>query len=111
MPPLRVRGRPLSAAALAVVCGLYCVASRTDVLPEDRADALATHYSGGGQDINGISLLVRKKVGDHVSISYNDTATVLFSLQNSTAFKLQSIYIVRTKTFVLCKIISGSPEQ
>jgi hypothetical protein len=71
MPPLRVRGRPLSAAALAVVCGLYCVASRTDVLPEDRADALATHYSGGGQDINGISLLVRKKVGDHVSISYN----------------------------------------
>ncbi|MGC1458636.1 MAG: DUF3570 domain-containing protein [Steroidobacteraceae bacterium] len=64
-------GRWLAPAALATVCGLYCAASRTDVLPEDRVDALATHYSGGGQDINGLSFLVRKKVGDHVSLSYN----------------------------------------
>jgi hypothetical protein len=47
------------------------MAGRPDVLPEDRVDALATHYSGGGQDINGISFLVRKKVGDHVSLSYS----------------------------------------
>lgn len=64
-------GRWLAPAALAAVCGLYCVPSRTDVLPEDRVDALATHYSGGGQDINGLSFLVRKKVGDHVSLSYS----------------------------------------
>jgi Protein of unknown function (DUF3570) len=64
-------GRGLAPAAFAAVCALYCMASRTDVLPEDRVDALATHYSGGGQDINGLSFLVRKKVGDHVSISYN----------------------------------------
>jgi hypothetical protein len=64
-------GRWRAPATLAVLCGLYCSASRTDVLPEDRVDALATHYSGGGQDINGLSFLVRKKVGDHVSLSYN----------------------------------------
>jgi hypothetical protein len=64
-------GRWLAPAALAAVCGFYCASSRTDVLPEDRVDALATHYSGGGQDINGVSFLVRKKIGDHVSLSYS----------------------------------------
>jgi Protein of unknown function (DUF3570) len=57
-------------AALAALGTLYCIAGRPDVLPDDRADALATHYSGGGQDINGVSFLIRKKVGDHVSLSY-----------------------------------------
>jgi hypothetical protein len=71
MSPYRPPGRRLAPAALAILCGLYCVASRTDVLPEDRADAQASHYSGGGQDINGVSFLVRKKVGDHVSLSYS----------------------------------------
>jgi Protein of unknown function (DUF3570) len=63
--------RALAPVALLAFGALYCTASRTDVLPDDRADALATHYSGGGQDINGISFLVRKKIGDHVSLSYN----------------------------------------
>jgi hypothetical protein len=63
--------RALAPVALLAFGALYCMASRTDVLPDDRADALATHYSGGGQDINGVSFLVRKKIGDHVSLSYN----------------------------------------
>jgi Protein of unknown function (DUF3570) len=63
--------RALAPVALLACGALYCMASRTDVLPDDRADALASHYSGGGQDINGISFLVRKKIGDHVSLSYN----------------------------------------
>jgi hypothetical protein len=57
--------------ALAAVCGLYGAPSRTDVLPEDRADVMGTYYTGGGQDITGESILIRKKVGDHVSLSYN----------------------------------------
>ena len=64
-------GRWLAPAALAALCILYGAPSRTDVLPEDRADVLASHYSGGGQDINGLSVLVRKKIGDHVSLSYS----------------------------------------
>ncbi len=63
--------RALAPVALLACGALYCAASRTDVLPDDRADAMATHYSGGGQDINGVSFLVRKKVGDHVSLSYS----------------------------------------
>ena len=74
MQLIALRPRPsrlLAAAALLGVCALYCVPSRTDVLPEDRADAQVSHYSGGGQDINGVSILVRKKAGDHLSLSYS----------------------------------------
>ncbi len=68
--PAPRRGRWL-APALAALCGLYGTPSRTDVLPEDRADVMGTYYTGGGQDITGVSVLVRKKAGDHVSFSYN----------------------------------------
>lgn len=39
------------------------------VLPEDRADALYHYYDGGGVEIDGPSLLVRKSVGQKVSLS------------------------------------------
>ena len=41
------------------------------VLPEDRADVLYHLYDGGGVEIDGPSLLVRKKVGKSVSIVGN----------------------------------------
>jgi Protein of unknown function (DUF3570) len=39
------------------------------VLPEDRADILYHRYEGGGVEIDGPSLLVRKSLGDSVSAS------------------------------------------
>lgn len=41
------------------------------VLPEDRADTLYHSYDGGGVEISGPSILVRKKFGDSVSASVN----------------------------------------
>ena len=41
------------------------------VLPEDRADVLYHLYDGGGVEIDGPSILVRKKVGKSVSIVGN----------------------------------------
>ncbi len=41
------------------------------VLPDDRADILYHLYDGGGVEINGPSLLVRKKVGKSVSLVAN----------------------------------------
>lgn len=41
------------------------------VLPEDRADALYHSFEGGGVEINGPSILVRKKFGDSISASVN----------------------------------------
>jgi hypothetical protein len=41
------------------------------VLPEDRADVLYFRYDGGGVTINGPSVLVRKSIGEHVSVAAN----------------------------------------
>lgn len=41
------------------------------VLPEDRADALYHYYDGGGVQIDGPSLLMRKHVGQHFSVFGN----------------------------------------
>lgn len=42
------------------------------VLPEDRADLLYHSYDGGGAEISGPSLLVRKKFNENVSASFNN---------------------------------------
>jgi len=41
------------------------------VLPEDRADTLYHRYEGGGVTIDGPSILVRKSIGDSVSLTGN----------------------------------------
>jgi hypothetical protein len=41
------------------------------VLPDDRADVLVHRYEGGGITVQGPSVLVRKKLGDSVSIAGN----------------------------------------
>lgn len=41
------------------------------VLPEERADVLYHYYDGGGVEIDGPSVLVRKNVGEHFSFSGN----------------------------------------
>ena len=61
---------------LVLLCLLISTTSYSAVLPEERADVLFHSYSGGGIDINGPALLVRKSVGDSVSLSakhYVDT--------------------------------------
>lgn len=41
------------------------------VLPEERADVLYHSYDGGGVTVDGPSVLVRKGIGDSVSVSVN----------------------------------------
>ncbi len=50
---------------------LACKSLIAAVLPDDRADALYHSYDGGGVEVNGPSILVRKKVLDDFSISAN----------------------------------------
>ena len=57
--------RTLLALAVAVAPAL------AGVLPEDRADVMWHLYSGGDITIQGPSVLVRKKVGDNLSLSAN----------------------------------------
>jgi Protein of unknown function (DUF3570) len=57
--------RWLPAIAFAVIA-----VGRADVLPDDRTDLLYHHFEGGGITVQGPSVLIRKKVGDSVSFSY-----------------------------------------
>jgi len=64
----------ISRIKLAVVAATVLIslkAVHAAVLPEDRADALYHYYEGGGVDIQGPSILVRKSIKDTVSISAN----------------------------------------
>src|SRR5690349_13466721 len=59
-----------------ITCGLvtaqaFVASSFAGVLPEDRADLLYFRYEGGGVTINGPSMLVRKSIGEHVSVEAN----------------------------------------
>jgi hypothetical protein len=60
-----------------VRCVITCLAVaggqvvHAGVLPEDRADVLYFRYDGGGVQISGPSVLVRKSIGEHVSVQAN----------------------------------------
>ena len=59
--------RTLTIAALLMAFGV----THAGVLPDDRADVLYHLYDGGGVEIDGPSVLVRKKVGKSVSVVGN----------------------------------------
>jgi Protein of unknown function (DUF3570) len=46
-------------------------ATSADVLPDDRADIFYSKYSGGGMDITGKSVLVRKKFSENFAVEAN----------------------------------------
>jgi hypothetical protein len=54
-----------------VGAALLCAPAGAGVLPEDRADLLYFRYDGGGVVISGPSMLVRKSIGEHVSVQAN----------------------------------------
>jgi hypothetical protein len=58
-------------AGIGAIGALLLGCAHAGVLPDDRADLLWHRYQGGGITIQGPSVLVRKKFGDHVSASYN----------------------------------------
>lgn len=58
------------ACALLLLCSLMQI-SIASVLPEDRSDVLYKSYSGDGVTIDGPSVLLRKQIGNHVSVSAN----------------------------------------
>lgn len=59
-----------TAVAITLFC-LYITNSYAAILPADRADLLYHSYDGGGVEVNGPSLLVRKSIGDEFSVSGN----------------------------------------
>src|SRR5215510_10214603 len=56
---------------ISITCLTLAGVAAAGVLPEDRADLLYFRYDGGGVTINGPSVLVRKSIGEHVSVAAN----------------------------------------
>ena len=75
----RVIHRDMAVARLAVLLALWLPASAgSAVLPEDRTDLMYHYYEGGGVTVSGPAMLVRKGMGDNVSVSgryYVDTVS------------------------------------
>jgi len=55
---------------LAAIAFALAAVGRADVLPDDRTDLLYHHFEGGGVEVQGPSVLIRKNIGDSVSLSY-----------------------------------------
>jgi len=62
--------RHLSRLAALAALSLICVAGAA-VLPDDRADLFWSQYRGGGMDITGESVLVRKKFSEQFALEAN----------------------------------------
>jgi hypothetical protein len=54
-----------------LVLGIFAWQAFAAVLPQDRSDAMYHSYQGGGMSIDGPSILLRKKIGNYVSVSAN----------------------------------------
>jgi len=62
--------RHLTRLAALAALSLMCVAGAA-VLPDDRADVFWSQYKGGGMDIKGESVLVRKKFSEQFAVQAN----------------------------------------
>jgi hypothetical protein len=54
---------------LILLLSLLCLQANAAVLPQDRSDVLYHSYQGDGVSIDGPSILLRKKIGNKVSLS------------------------------------------
>ena len=63
--------RHVSLALVCVFFNLLSIQANAAVLPDDRSDVMYHAYSGDGVSIDGPSILLRKKIGNNVSLSAN----------------------------------------
>ena len=69
---MQLTGPGMLRRRLGIACAILAFGTgHAGVLPEDRTDALYHLYDGGGVEIRGPSVLVRKKVGESVSFVGN----------------------------------------
>lgn len=62
---------PRLRAFFLLLCLLWLTPLNAQILPPDRLDIMYHAYDGGGANIDGPSVLVRKSIGDSVSLSAN----------------------------------------
>ncbi len=68
---IRINNKHLSKIVAATIALGITFPLMAAILPADRFDALVHSYNGGGMEINGPSLLIRKMLGTSTSVSAN----------------------------------------
>jgi len=94
----------------AITClGLTAVAglSVAGVLPEDRADVLYFRYDGGGVNVSGPSMLVRKSIGEHVSVEANYLIDMVSSASIDVETSASPYDDERTQSSLAVDILNG----
>jgi hypothetical protein len=81
------------------------------VLPEDRADVLYHYYDGGGVQIDGPSILVRKKVGQSVSLSGNYYVDTVSSASIDVVTQASEYSEERTETSIGVDYLRGDTSM
>ena len=77
------------------------------VLPPDRADALYHRYQGGGITVQGPSILVQKKIGDHFSIGANYYQDMISSASIDVLLSASPYRESRTQKSVSAEYLHG----
>jgi Protein of unknown function (DUF3570) len=92
--------------ALAVFC-LAAVPAVAGVLPEDRADVLYHRYQGGGITVQGPSILVQKRIGDHFAVNANYYQDMISSASIDVLLSASPYKETRTQKSVGAQYLHG----
>lgn len=119
---MRMQLRTLARAFGLALAGLFAAPARGALLPEDRADLMYHYYDGGGTTVNGPALLVRKGIGERVSVyaSYfvdNVSCASIDVVTTASPFKEKRQeygggvdYLYRNTTLGLSALRSSEPD-
>ncbi len=77
------------------------------VLPEDRADALYHRYQGGGITVQGPSILVQKRIGDHFAVNANYYQDMISSASIDVLLSASPYKETRTQKSVGAQYLHG----
>jgi len=99
-------GRGRCARALAALC-LAGVPALAGVLPEDRVDVLYHRYQGGGITVQGPSILVQKRIGDHFAVNANYYQDMISSASIDVLLSASPYKETRTQKSVGAEYLHG----
>jgi Protein of unknown function (DUF3570) len=77
------------------------------VLPEDRADVLYHRYQGGGITVQGPSILVQKRIGDHFAVNANYYQDMISSASIDVLLSASPYKETRTQKSVGAEYLHG----
>ena len=105
----RGRARELATSwrTLAVLC-LAGVPAVAGVLPEDRVDFLYHRYQGGGITVQGPSILVQKRIGDHFAVNANYYQDMISSASIDVLLSASPYKETRTQKSVGAQYLHGN---